>query len=62
MSSQSLLLRYMHSIFGRSVLAFEASTLTAAFCPQGPGVPSPTRMLGRFVQVTVYMDVILVFS
>ena len=51
----SLLMRYMHSIFGRSAPAFDAD---GRLRPPGTGTSSP--MLGRFVQV--YMDDILIFS
>jgi hypothetical protein len=51
----SVLMRYMHSIFGRPVLSFDAA---------GRGQPAGTRpgppMLGCFVQV--YCDDILIFS
>jgi hypothetical protein len=50
----SLLMRYMHSIFGRPALVFGAAGRAA---PPGPATPS---MLGRLVQV--YGDDILIFS
>ena len=48
----SILMRYMHSIFGRPVLSFDAAGRAL------PGTCPP--MLGRFVQV--YCDDILIFS
>ncbi len=51
----SLLMRYMHSIFGRPALAFDD---LGRPLPAGQGTPAP--MLGQFVQV--YMDDILIFS
>ena len=45
----SLLMRYMHSIFGRPALAFDD---LGRPLPAGQGTPAP--MLGQFVQV--YMD------
>jgi hypothetical protein len=55
----SVLMRYMHSIFGRPALSFDS----AGRPRRAPGVgPSPQTppMLGRFVQV--YCDDILIFS
>ena len=51
----SLLMRYMHAIFGRPTLTFDR---TGRPLPVGQGVPKP--MLGHCVQV--YMDDILIFS
>ena len=51
----SLLMRYMHSIFGRSAPAFDVDG-----CLRPPGTGTSSPMLGRFVQV--YMDDILIFS
>ena len=51
----SLLMWYMHTIFGRPELSFDASKRPR---PRGPCPPEP--MLGRFVQV--YCDDILIFS
>jgi len=53
----SVLMRYMHSIFGRSALSFDS--MGRARPPAGSlGTGAP--MLGRFVQV--YCDDILIFS
>ena len=52
----SVLMRYMHHIFGRPSLAFDASGQVSAAGPAGTG-PS---MLGRFLQV--YCNDILIFS
>jgi hypothetical protein len=49
-----ILMRYMHSIFGRPVLSFDATQAGRAW----PGTCPP--MLGRFVQL--YCDDILIFS
>jgi hypothetical protein len=50
----SLLMRYMHSVFGRPAIVFDAAGRAAL---AGPATPST---LGRFVQV--YCDDILIFS
>ena len=52
----SLLMRYMHSIFGRPALAFDA---LGRPLPADQGTPASAPMLGQFVQV--YMDDILIF-
>ena len=52
----SVLMCYMHHIFGRPFLVFDASGRVSAAGPPGSGPP----MLGRFVQV--YCDDILIFS
>ena len=52
----SLLMRYMHSIFGRPALSFDSSGRVVPGLGPSPGPP----MLGRFVQV--YCDDILIFS
>ena len=52
----SVLMRYMHHIFGRPSLIFDASGRVSAAGPPGSSPP----MLGRFVQV--YCDDILIFS
>ena len=52
----SVLMRYMHHIFGRPSLVFDASCRVSAAGPPGSSPP----MLGRFVQV--YCDDILIFS
>jgi len=57
----SVLMRYMHSIFGRPVLSFDS---TGRVLPGGCGATRssapPPPMLGRFMQV--YCDDILIFS
>ena len=54
----SVLMRYMHSIFGHAALPFDSAgrVLTAGHGGTGGGSP----MIGRFVQV--YCDDILMFS
>jgi hypothetical protein len=54
----SLLMRYMHSIFGRPSLSFDAAGRAAPLAAGSAG-PTPS-MLGSFVQV--YCDDILIFS
>ena len=51
----SLLMRYMHAIFSRPALSFDAEGR-----PTGPAAGSTPSMLGRFV--AVYMDDILIYG
>jgi hypothetical protein len=55
----SVLMRYMHSIFGRPALSFDSAGRPCRAPGVGPSPQTPP-MLGRFVQV--YCDDILIFS
>ncbi len=53
----SILMRYMHSIFGRSALSFDS---TGRARPLAGSLGTGAPMLGRFVQV--YCDDLVIFS